>query len=157
MRDHDDPDWVRERKRELAEGARRHWNSDDGKPRVRSQVRGLRNFQTHRARLDIVCRRRLIARVLAKDEHAYGFEVAMEAIGASGGQTATIAHPDGRLTAGYGLNLIDVETGPIAVGCRCSRQIHQLIPMLLNAEARMFAPRPGKPRVVSVSRVVNGD
>ncbi len=70
-----DDEYRRDREREMAMGDRRHYGADN--PQVRSLSRVFRRLWTDRARLEIICRRRLIAKVLER-ENGDGLEVAME-------------------------------------------------------------------------------
>ncbi len=159
-RDHNDPEWVAERRRERARrtaaGSGRHWD-DPAKPVVRSSSAQLRRTERARARLDVVCRRVCIARVLGTAVPG-AYEVAFEAVGMSGGLPATVTGPLGSgrpAFPGYATQLIPLEVGvPIQVACRCKARMHHLDPLALRQEA--WGGRPGKPREVRVSAVEVG-
>jgi hypothetical protein len=140
--------WQDQRRREVAQGARRHWGSLD-QPRVRSQASRLREFQPEVARADVLCRRRLVARVVEIEPRT--LQVALEAIGASGGQSVSIVMPDGSLSSGFSVTLLELGDVPILLGCRCRRRKHELEPRLLQDVA--WRGRPGRPVEVGVSEV----
>jgi hypothetical protein len=132
-----------ERQRETAAGRGRHWD-DPARPKVESSSVGLRRLERHRARLDVLCRRRVLARVLGTATPG-AYEVAIEAV------------PVGTLegaVGGWGVTLLALENvgvSGVAVACRCEVRMHHLDPVRLRAEA--WQGRPGKPRVVGVSAV----
>lgn len=129
--------WGQDRKRErriaTTKGAGRHWDED--RPRIRTASKELRKTEHTRARLDVECRKRLIARVLDQGRDA-SLQVALEALPMPGGAAVT---------------LLPIETAPIAVGCRCPARVHHLDPAKLSTEA--WEGKPGRPRVVAVQRV----
>jgi len=138
-----DPDWRaarwRDRARKTAAGSGRHW-TDPARPVVRSSSAALRRYESPRVRLDVVCRRRLLARVLGTDTPGV-YDVAYEAA-----PTAS--------KGGWGVQsdaLGDVGA-VILVACRCSARMHHLDPMKLRAQA--WEGRPGKPHEVGVSDVI---
>jgi len=142
----EDDDFRRDRQRALAEGDRRHWDAE--RPRVRTQSRALAGMAKDRARLDVRCRRRLIARVMER-EAGDGLEVVMETVGAGGGRAASVVTADG-VTSGYASTILPVGDGPITVGCRCRRHSHVLDDSRLIAAMRY---QPGRPGEVGVSEV----
>lgn len=160
-RDHDDPEWVAERRqvraRRTAAGSGRHWD-DPAKPVVRSSSAQLRRTERARARLDVVCRRVCIARVLGTAVPG-AYEVGFEAVGMGGGLPATVTSALGaggrQAFPGYAMQLIPLEVGvPIQVACRCKARLHHLDPLALRQEA--WEGRPGHPREVHVSVVEVG-
>ncbi len=143
----DDPAWVAmrwsERHRRTAEGANRRWN-DEARPLVVFSSKALRMFERPRARLDVVCRRRLIARVLNTGVPG-AYEVAIEAV------PVGAASPT---PGGWAMHVLPLDgTGPrVKVACRCSERLHHLDPTKLRAEA--WDGQPGKPRPIGVSDVL---
>ncbi len=144
----DDPVWrrgrLRERGRQTADGAGRHWD-DEARPLVKSSSKALRRMERHRARLDVVCRRRsLIARVLGTAAPGV-YEVALEAVPAG---------VVGNLAGGHGITLLTLDDvgSRVKVACRCPERMHYLDPLKLRANA--WEGRPGKPHEVGVSSVL---
>lgn len=137
-----DEDFRRERMRAISEGEKRHW--DKSRPLVKTESRTLRGMWKDRVRLDVVCRRRLIARVLERETRD-GLEIAMETVGA-GSMTSVEGMP-----YGYASTIVSVGDGPIVVGCRCARRRHKLDDGRLITLAMGY--RPGRPGEVGVSAV----
>ncbi len=144
-----DPAWVRmrwsERHRRTAEGANRQWDDED-RPLVVFSSKALRLFERPRARLDVVCRRRLIARVLNTAVPG-SYEVAIE---------ATPVGAPSPTPGGWAMHVLPIEdAGPqVKVACRCSERLHRLDPLKLRSAA--WEGRTGKPVECGVACVIVG-
>lgn len=138
--------WVaartRERGRSTAEGAGRHWD-DEARPLVKSSSKALRRLERPRARLDVLCRRRLIARVLGTTTPG-AYELAFE---------ATPAGIVGDVVGGYMTHILKLDDvgARVKVSCRCSQRMHHLDPLKLRDAA--WDGRPGKPREIGAALV----
>ena len=106
---------------------------------MKSLSRDFRGMWKERTRLEIICRRRLIAKVLEREEWP-GLEVAMEVVPVSA---------DAR--SGWASERSVIGDGPILVGCRCGRGRHVLEDSSLREMAMQY--RPGRPGEVGVSAV----
>lgn len=137
-----DDEYRRDRMRAMAEGEKRHWTQES--PKIKTQSQTLRGLWKDRARLDVFCGRRFIARVLER-ERRDGLEIAMETVGA-GSMTTVEGMP-----YGYASTVVHVGDGPITVGCRCNCHLHRLDDSRLITAA--MNNRPGQPGEVGVSAV----
>jgi hypothetical protein len=113
-----------------------HWAAQDaGVPRrLRPSSSALREEAQDRARLDVLCRGALIARVV--NTHIDGLLNVVCEVTAVG--------------AGRQVNIIEIATAPILIDCRCGRT-HELDAGRLTALA--VRNEPGHPREVPLSRV----
>jgi hypothetical protein len=113
--------------------SQRHWQAVDAgyqQSRVRSSSAALREYANDRALLDVLCRRRLILRVVDSEP-----------------LNAVTEEVSGRV-----FNIVDITVAPvILVDCRCG-QSHEID----TAALTHLAPRarPGRPRVVDVRTVL---
>jgi len=141
-----DPAWVEmrwnERHRRTADGLNRQWTDED-RPLVVFSSKALRLFERPRARLDVVCRRRLVARVLSTAVPG-AYEVAIEAV--------PVGVP-GPTPGGWAMHVLPLDgTGPhVKVACRCSERLHQLDPIKLRTAA--WEGQPGRPAECGVASV----
>ena len=118
---------------------RAHWAAEDaGVPRkIRSSSAALRDQAQDRARLDVLCRGSLIARVVSTGTEGL-LNVWCEVT---------------QLGAGRSTNIVEVATAPILIDCGCGRT-HELDAGRLTAAAARNAP--GDPARVPLSAVVVG-
>ncbi len=121
-------------------------NSVESAEQVESQSRALRHFQRDRALVDVVCRRRLIARVLDDDG---SYRLAADMVGSREGRAALVSGD--MPSSGYAINTWVLAGADASVPCRCRRRRHILDGGRLNAEA--IQARPGRPREVAVASV----
>jgi hypothetical protein len=126
----------RMRRIETVRGRDRHWKPD--RPRARTSSSALRRIEQETTRLDVVCRRRLIARVIDKGREV-PLELMIEAVPVTGGW-------------GTALTFLPLGSVGLIVVCRCSERTHELDPGKLRHEA--WQGKPGHPRVVVVRDVL---
>ncbi len=144
-------EFARDRRVEQMRGARRHW--DPARPRVESQSRALRQTEKQRAVLDVLCRGRLIVRVLAGGAPGE-YEVALEVVGQKGGGTAFVDAP-GLSGPGRAFNLFPLGEVPFIVGCRCGKKMHDIDSVKLRTLA--WQGQRGRPRSCGVADVERVD
>lgn len=129
--------WEQARQREYAAGENRpHLANGTRHP---SSVKLLRDHERRHARLDVLCRNRLIARVVADPIRACL-------------TVATEAKQPASADSGYAFDMYILNTDDIIkVNCRCGRREHVLDPRLLTGEADR--QRAGKVKTVGVAVV----
>lgn len=155
----EDEEWVADRLREIAAGARRHY--DPERPRIRSRHSALRKIETPRAVLDVLCRRSVVARVLRTRDNT-GLEVAFDVISPSPSagrrQAGQKDHDDRRDDDrrddddGFALVIVPIADTDIVVGCHCRARVHLLDPVALKREA--LIPDTRRPREVACGVVL---